>query len=451
MSDLNNILLVDDDKELLQIYEQVFHLNHYKVTTASDGYSALKTIEKSPISVVVADIIMPKMNGLDLLKRIKEFKPQIQVVMLTAEGTISGAVDAVHMGAFTYMVKPADIEELLFNVKRAQEIFTMQEENISLKRQMAEMKAMTPLIGKSNIIHEIRKKINIIACSDASVLITGESGTGKEIVANLIHNTSKRSNKPFVKVNCAALAESILESELFGHEKGAFTGAAQSRQGRFELCHKGTLLLDEIGELPLATQAKLLRVLQEKEFERVGGTHTIKTDFHLIASTNKDLKQEIQKGNFREDLFYRINVVPIYFPPLRERKEDIPLLISYFLDLYSQEIKKTIEPLSKDILEMLIYYQWPGNVRELKNLIERLVVMAQGTKIKTNDVPEEIRRNAIKIPNNHTSLLEARKQFEASYIRLALERNQGNITATSNELQIARKNLYKKIKDYHIG
>ena len=448
----NQLLLVDDDKDLLKIYQKIFRLHNYDVITACDSFEAIEIIKSHSVGVVVSDIIMPKMDGMILLQKIRELNESIQVIMLTAEGSVSGAVESVRAGAFTYMIKPADIDELIFNIQRAFELYLLKDENSILKQQMFDQAGLTPLIGNNSRIEEIRNMISKISATDATVLITGESGTGKEIIANMIHYQSNRAGKPFIRVNCAALTESLLESELFGHEKGAFTGADRMHRGKFEIANEGTILLDEIGELPPNTQAKLLRVLQEREFERVGGSGTIKTNFRLIASTNKNLKEEVEKRNFRNDLYYRINVVPISLPALRDRKNDIQMLANYFVLCLSKEMNKGITHLPAEIIEALSAYDWPGNVRELKNIMERLVVMSQNSLISISDIPEEILINA-KIKNTlhkKTSLLDARKEFEKEYIKDALLKNNGNVGRTAGFLDIARKNLYKKIKEYNI-
>lgn len=448
----DQVLVVDDDKGLLKIYDKIFKLNKFDVITASDSFEALEIIKNKRIGVIVCDIIMPKMNGIILLQKIREVNQSAQVIMLTAEGSVSGAVEAVRAGAFTYMLKPANIDELLFNVQRAFELYSVKDENILLKQQMFENAGLAPLVGKNIKIEEIRSKIITVAGTDTTVLITGESGTGKEILANLIHYQSHRADKPFIRVNCAALTESLLESELFGHERGAFTGAEKTHRGKFEIANNGTILLDEIGELSLSTQAKLLRVLQEREFERVGGSGTIKTDFRLIASTNKNLIQEVEKGNFRNDLFYRINVMPINLPPLRERKDDIEILANYFVSQLSKEMNRGSCLLAPEIIDILVAYNWPGNVRELKNIIERLVVMAQNSEIKISDMPEELKMNAnIKNSHNKASLTKAKKEFEKQFIIDSLNRNNRNVAKTSETLNIAKKNLYKKIKEYNIN
>lgn len=448
----DQLLIVDDDKELLKIYEKIFKMNHFNVLTASDSPAALELVKKRQIGVIVSDIIMPKMDGMVLLHKIREINPSIQVIMLTAEGSISGAVEAVRAGAFTYLLKPADINELIFNVQRAFELYSIKDENIILKQQMLEKSGRKLLVGNSRKIEELRNKINTIAKTDTTVLITGESGTGKEILANMVHYQSGRADKPFVRVNCAALTESLLESELFGHEKGAFTGADKTHRGKFEIANNGTILLDEIGELSLNTQAKLLRVLQEREFERVGGSGTLKINFRLIASTNKDLKREVEAGRFRNDLYYRINVMPISLPPLRERKEDIAVLANYFISELSKEMNKKISPLSQEAIEIFRGYDWPGNVRELRNIVERLVVMSHTGEINLADIPEELKINGrVKnLPKAGASLIESRKEFERQFILDALSRNHQNVGKTAEDISLAKKNLYKKIKEYQI-
>lgn len=446
-----NIVIIDDDVQVLKMYENILKHNNFNVFAVNDSTKAINAIKNNNAGVVVSDIIMPKLNGMELLQKIKMYNSSIQVIMLTAEGSIAGALEAVNEGAFTYMTKPVDIDELLIMVRRATEFYTIRNENYLLRQQMAEIVGYTPLIGKNKEIEKIREKILAIAPTPATVLITGESGTGKEIVANSIHYQSERAEKPFIKVNCAALTESLLESELLGHEKGSFTGAEKTHKGKFEIANTGTILLDEIGELSLNTQAKLLRVLQEKEFERVGGTTIIETNFRLLACTNKNLLDEVKRGRFREDLFYRINVLPLNLPPLRERVEDISILANFFLEQLCREMKKTIEPLSPEIIKIFEEYNWPGNVRELKNILERLVVLAYKSQISVEDLPLEIRSKGIEEPNNKVlTLREARAEFEKEYIIRALQQNQNSVAKASAILGIAKKNLYRKINNYEI-
>lgn len=385
------ILLVDDDRDLLTVYKKIMELKEFEVLTADSSGEALKLLRDNNVTVVISDIIMSKMNGMQLLNTIKKEKPNVEVIMLTAEGSISGAVEAVRNGAFSYFVKPANIEELIISIKKAEELALVMTENSNLKQRILEVNEGKEFIGESLAIREIKRKISIISGTDSAVLITGESGTGKEVLANLIHTSSLRKEKPFICVNCSALNENLIESELFGSEKGAFTGAEKQRKGRFELAEGGTIFLDEIGELSLNMQVKLLRVLQEKSFERVGSSKTIKSNFRLITATNKNLKIEVEERRFREDLYYRINIIPIEIPPLRERKEDIPLICQKFLYQHAKEMNKKIEPLEQEVLKYFIDYEWPGNVRELRNILERLVVLSSDGTIRMEDIPLEMK------------------------------------------------------------
>ena len=344
------VMLVDDDRKLLALYEKIFELNGFEAITCENGHLALDIISKEKIAVVVSDIIMPKMNGMELLKQIKLKSPDTEVIMLTAEGSISGAVEAVKEGAFSYLVKPADIEELISNIKKAAELSNIKAENETLKNRLASFSMGSEFIGISPAAEALREKAKIVGKTDSAVLITGETGTGKEILANMIHQYSSRRDKPFVCVNCGALNENLIESELFGSEKGAYTGAERQKKGRFEIANGGTIFFDEIGEMSLNMQTRLLRVLQEKTFERVGGYETIRSDFRLIAATNRDLKQEIEENNFRKDLYYRINIIPIEIPPLRKRQEDIPVLCSSFLALYAREMNKPLPVIDEEVL-----------------------------------------------------------------------------------------------------
>ena len=335
-----SVMIVDDDRELLEIYKKIFNLNGFNVVTCENGESALNVIKEGKISVVVSDIIMPRMNGIELLKKIKALSPDTEVIMLTAEGSISGAVEAVKEGAFSYLIKPADIEELLSNIRKAAELPEIKNENKMLRDSINTLRPENKFIGVSKIAENLRELTSVVGQSDSAVLITGETGTGKEIIANMIHKCSRRSDNPFVCVNCGALNENLIESELFGSEKGAYTGSERMKRGRFEVADGGTIFFDEIGEMSLSMQTRLLRVLQEKSFERVGGTETIKSDFRIIAATNRDLKREVEENRFRKDLYYRINIIPIEIPPLRERVEDIPSLCESFLNYYSKHARR---------------------------------------------------------------------------------------------------------------
>lgn len=448
---MKKILMIDDDQSFLKIYAQILQGKGYDVETALSGSQALRKLKETAYDMVISDVVMPEMNGIEVLKRIKAEYPEVLVIMLTGEGTISGAVEAMEEGAYTYLIKPLEIDQLLMNIKRALEFVTLHSENTQLRNRLSQMSHSEQLVGNSKALLDLKAQIMKIAPTNASVLVTGESGTGKEIIADLLHMNSPRKNGPLVKVNCAALAESVLESELFGHEKGAFTGAIETKPGRFEMARGGTLFLDEIGELSLKLQSKLLRVLQEKEFERVGGTKTLKVDFRLVSATNKELKEEVEKGSFREDLYYRINVIPLHSAPLRERSEDIVTLLEYYLDFYCQEMKKPKVILSEEAMEILKKYQWRGNIRELKNLSERLVVFSDTGLITAEMLPEEVRESGgWKKELVQMDYHEAKRAFEKEYLVQMLRKNKWNISATADEINLARKNLQLKIKQLEI-
>lgn len=445
------IILVDDDKSMLEVYKKIFKLKGFEIKVFDNGADALSFVEKHSVSVAVLDIIMPIMNGMTVLEKIKELQPETEVIMLTAEGSISGAVSAVKKGAFTYLVKPADIDELISNVEKARELFDIRMENNRLKDHLANIDLTDEFIGESQIAVDIREKAKFIGDTDSTVLLTGETGVGKEVIAKMIHSCSKRADKPFICVNCGALNENLIESELFGSEKGAYTGSIDCHRGRFELADGGTLFFDEIGELSLNMQVKLLRVLQEKQFERVGGTETLQSDFRLITATNKDLKREVEENNFRADLFYRINIIPILVPPLRERIEDIPPLCNYFLNYLGNEMNRKMQPLDQKIMDAFMQYSWPGNVRELRNIIERLIVLSYDGIIRYKDLPEEIKNSTgMDTGIREYSLREGVKAFEKEYIEEVLKNNNYNITKAAKEMKIARQNLYKKINEYNI-
>lgn len=445
-----NILLVDDDENFLRIYSRILRESGYDTTTANRVSAALDRLSEKVFKLVITDMIMPEENGISLLKKIKNKYAEIPVIVLTGAATVPDAVESMKAGALNYLVKPIDAEELLINVQKALSIYDLFRENLELKCQLAQSDRAFELLGESEDIKAIKESIEIIADRNVSVLIHGESGTGKEIICNMIHRKSQRANKPLIKVNCAALAETILESELFGHEKGAFTGAIASKPGRFELADGGTLFLDEIGEMSLNTQKKLLRVLQEKEFERVGDTVTRNSDFRLICATNKDLIEEVNAGRFREDLYYRINVVPLKIAPLRKRKPDIPLLLDHFLRIYSFEMRKEIASISPDAFNVLSEYSWPGNIRELKNIVERMVVFAKGKRLELSDIPEEIRRTEKRSRGESLSYKEAKREFETEYLRKALEDANGNVSEAARRIGIARQNLYLKLREYEM-
>lgn len=446
---MTQIMLVDDDKELLEIYDKIFKLNGFDVISCENGEKALAALAKNQISVVISDIIMPKMSGIELLREIKKRNPQTEVIMLTAEGSISGAVEAVKEGAFSYLVKPAEVDDLISNIKKAAELSKVKVENEVLKGQIATLADGREFIGISQVAEELRQRAQIVGKTDSAVLITGETGTGKEVLANMIHRCSNRADKAFICVNCGALNENLIESELFGSEKGAYTGAGTQRKGRFEIANGGTIFFDEIGELSLNMQTRLLRVLQEKSFERVGGYETIKSDFRLITATNRNLKQEVADGRFRADLYYRINIIPIEIPPLRERPEDIPALCQNFLDSYSREMNKNVQTIDDETIKALQKYNWPGNVRELRNVVERMVVLSHDGIPDLDSLPEEIRE----LPAGdkpEEALRTQMKAFEKEYLLKIMNKHSGNVAKAAEEMQIARKNLYKKLNEYDI-
>jgi len=449
------VLVVDDEPEILKAVRGNLMDDGYEVLEALDGPEALKRVEEEPPDLVLLDIKMPGMNGIEVLEQLKQGHPQLPVVMMSAHGTIETAVKATKLGAFDFIEKPLSLERLTVVVQKALDYRQLEEETLFLRRKE---EARHQLTGHSEVLLELRRQIEIVAPTSAWILIRGENGTGKEIVAHTIHRLSKRKNKPFVEVNCAAIPEDLIESELFGHEKGAFTGATAQRKGKFDLAHGGTLFLDEIGDMSLKTQAKILRILQEQKFERVGGGKTITVDVRVLAATNKDLEYEISQGNFREDLYYRINVVPLEVPPLRDRKEDLAELVAEFLKEYAYKTNTERKAMTPAALQCLEEYDWPGNVRELKNLIERLVIMTPGPAIETKDLPAHLSKKTE--PEGlsgvdpdflkETDFRTARGQFEKEFILRKLQEFGGNIAYTAEALGIERSHLHKKIKAYGI-
>lgn len=377
MCEERSILIVDDEPNIRRVLDAVFTKAGYRVLTAENGHKALDIVSTElGLNVILCDLIMPDLNGMDILKSVREINPRISVVMMTAHGTIKSAVDAMKLGAFDYITKPFDVDEIKLIVKNALERSHLIEENIQLKQELKSRYRFDEIVGDSGKMQEVYRIVERVADSTATVLIRGESGTGKELVARAIHFNSKRSDKPFVAVACAALPETLLESELFGHEKGAFTGAAGQKAGRFELANKGTLFLDEISEITPAVQVKLLRALQERQFERVGGTKTLKVDVRLVAASNRNLESAVAEGSFREDLYYRLQVIQVFLPPLRERKEDIPKLLEHFIGKFNKANGKHITFADQSSMDLLMAYNWPGNVRELENAIEHGVVLS---------------------------------------------------------------------------
>jgi two-component system NtrC family response regulator len=454
---MENILIVDDEKNYPMIIGELLQEEGYTSLTASSGMEALDILNTELIDLVLTDVKMPGMSGIQLLEKIKEIKPDIPVIIMTAYGSVEKAVEAMHMGAYTFILKPFENQALIAHIAKAISVYRIVQENSLLREAVRSRYSFDNIIGKSKPMQEIYEIIKKVAPSNASVLIEGESGTGKELVAKSIHYNSPRKNNPLVAVNCSAFAETLLESELFGHEKGAFTGAATLKKGRFELSDKGSLFLDEIGELPISLQVKLLRVLQEKTVERVGGTTTIPVDFRLIAATNKTLEDEVKKGKFREDLFYRLNVVKTIIPPLRERSEDIPLLVKHFIDKYTKgpHSAGTVSGINPEAIKILYDYQWKGNVRELENIIERAVIFSSGTTITPSDLPLQVRQNMTftldlnGIPEG-VGLAETLTAVEKRMIQRAMKVS-GNVqTKAAQLLGIGKSGLNQKLKKFNL-
>jgi two-component system nitrogen regulation response regulator NtrX len=442
-----HVLVVDDEKSICQALKGILEDEGYGVSLAYDGPQGLVQAQEAGPDIVLLDIWMPGMDGLEVLSRLKHLQPQLPVVIISGHGNVETAVKATRLGAFDFVEKPLDMDKILLTVRNALKIGRLAEENLLLRARTER----PDITGQTQPIKQLLQSIGAVAPTDSWVLITGENGTGKELVAHSIHRQSQRAKEPFVDVNCAAIPEELIESELFGHEKGAFTGAERKKRGKFDLAHGGTLFLDEIGDMSLKTQAKILRILQEQKFERVGGTQTIKVDARVLAATNKDLQQEIAGGRFREDLYYRLNVIPIVVPPLRERVDDIPLLVEVFLSHMAAKYHHDPKRLSPEAMKILKAQPWPGNVRELKNLIERLVILSPGQVIEADNLPSEMTGKRPQISGLDQALAQAdfkgaRTEFERIYLSARLKENQGNISQTAEAIGLERSHLHKKIK-----
>ncbi|MGD9411154.1 MAG: sigma-54 dependent transcriptional regulator [Desulfobacterales bacterium] len=454
---METILIVDDEKNYLTILSALLEDEGFEVLTAPGGFEALEVHKSSDLDLILTDMKMPKMDGIVLLENIKESDPDLPVIMMTAHGTVDKAVEAMQKGAYTYVLKPFDNERLIIYVKKAISMYQVVKENRRLRDAVESQYRFGNLIGKSKKMRDIFDTIQKVAPAAATVLIEGESGTGKELVARSIHFNSPRREKPIVAVNCSALAENLLESELFGHEKGAFTGAVASKKGRFELADGGTLFLDEIGELSPNLQVKLLRVLQEKVFERVGGVRTISVDIRIIAATNKDLQQEMQDGRFREDLYYRLNVVHIVLPPLKERQEDIPLLVNHFIKKYASERQSAapVTGVDQEVDRLFFDYNWPGNIRELENVIERVMILCPGEIIRVSDLPKGFKDNVYNtlhlegIPAD-AKLYDTLAMIEKALIERALKMSDNVQSHAAALLGIGKSGLNQKIKKYNL-
>ncbi len=447
------ILLIDDSYEILENLSEYLISEGYEVTTASDGTSGISRIEKTFYDFVLTDLKMPGADGMEVLKYVREYSPESICIILTGYGTIRNAVEAIKNGAFDYLTKPVKLDEIDITLKRAIEYRDLKRENVNLRNQLKRKYQFKNIIGESPAMQEVFKTVEKVSDTDSTVLILGESGTGKELIARALHYNSYRREGPFVPVNCAAIPSELLESELFGHEKGAFTNAIRTRIGRFELAHGGTLFLDEIGDMNPNLQSKLLRVLQERQIERIGGVKPIKVDIRIISATHQDLKKAVLKKKFREDLYYRLNVIPIRIPPLRERKSDIPLLVHHFIHHFSKTKKKRVTGITEEALEQLMGYDWPGNVRELENMIERLVILANSETIDITDLPERVfptlskeGEGTVVLPDEGLSLETALNEFEKQLILQALNKSGWVKNKAAQLLHVNRTTLIEKIK-----
>lgn len=452
------ILIVEDEKNTREGLQKFLENRNYDVVAAENVESALTAIEKEKPDIILSDIRMPGMDGLAFLEKMKLKFPEIAVILLTAYGTVENAVKAIKMGAFHYLTKPVNLEELELSIKKALTQQSLREENKELKRELfRERFEEGQILAVSDKMKKVLETVDKVAPAKSTVLLQGESGTGKELLAHRVHGKSPRKNEIFLAVHCAALTETLLASELFGHEKGAFTGASDRKVGRFELANNGTLFLDEVSEIPLEMQVKLLRVLQEGEFERVGGTKTIRVDVRLICATNKDLAQEVRAGRFREDLFYRINVILVKVPPLRERREDIRPLFDYFVKQLARINGKAIEIMDEEVYKKIEAYSWPGNVRELKNIVERMVVLSQGNRLTEKNLPEDLKRGANPLVREETltsqssnSEFSTIQDMEKTLIQMRLQECNGNKSKAAKKLGISRRTLYRKLEEYQL-
>lgn len=459
------ILIVDDEESICQALGGILTDEGYEVMKAGSGEEALRLIEDEQPNLVLLDIWLPEMDGIEVLKSIKSSYPQVQVVMMSGHGTIETAVRATRLGAFDFIEKPLSLEKVILVVNHALDFVRLEEENLLLRQKVSHEYELT---GNSSVITELKEMIDIVAPTNAWILIMGENGTGKELVARSLHHQSRRSQKPFVEVNCAAIPEDLIESELFGHERGSFTGATAKRRGKFEMAHEGTIFLDEVADMSLKAQAKVLRILQEKRFERVGGSRLIQTDVRVLAATNKDLEKEMNEGRFRQDLFYRLNVIPLRVPPLRDRKEDIPLLVDRLLNDFARREGEAPKSVTNDVIAALMNHNWPGNVRELKNVVERLIIMTPADVISRVDLLPEMGRvedpaekgapcpaksndiSAEREEASAESFRMAKQDFERQYILRRLREFGGNISKTAEAMGIERSHLHKKIRGFGI-
>ncbi len=452
-----NILVIDDDPGVRQNLQEILEAEGYEVESAADGETGLGRVKEQPFDLVLTDLSLPGLGGTDILKYLVRHQPECFCIIITGFGTVRNAVANMRLGAFDYLCKPVDPQELCLVVSRALEHRRLKWENLQLKKQLRQRYGFANIVGHSAALNQVFEVIKKVADTDSTVLIRGESGTGKELIARAIHYNSSRRESPLIPVNCAAIPEELLESELFGHERGAFTSAVRTRIGRFELANGGTIFLDEIAEMSPSLQVKILRVLQERSFERIGGTKTIRVNIRVIAATNQDLEELVSRGRFREDLYYRLNVIPIWVPPLRDRASDIPLLVHHFLQEFSRRRKIPLKRLSPAALDLLLSYHWPGNVRELENLMERLVILSEGAVVEVTDLPPKLRRTSLTspeeprdLPETGIHLTDAVQEFERGLILKALERSNWVKSRAAQLLHLNRTTLLEKMKKQHI-
>ena len=451
---MKHILIVDDEPAIRSSLKRFLSEQGYAVTVSSSSEEALKVLEEGPVHVSLVDLVMPKMDGIELIHKMKEIQPEIVPIVITGFGTITSAIQAMKAGAFHYITKPFELDDISLIIHAALEHYTLREENFSLRSQLSTESKYKNIIGKSDEIKAVFDLVDKVAGTDSTVLILGESGTGKELVARAVHNNSRRSDKPLVTVNCAAIPEGLLESELFGHVKGAYTGAVSTVPGRFDNADKSTIFLDEIGDMSFKLQVKLLRVLQEQSFKPVGSAKTHQVNVRVVAATNQDLEKAVKEKKFREDLYYRLNVIPVHIPPLRERKEDVIFLAEHFIEKFNNENKCDIQGIDDTALKVLTEYNWPGNVRELENMIERIAVLKRSGKIELADLPaklEAFKESATMtgkelVANDSVSFKKAVSDYESALIKQALERAGWNKNKAANLLQLNRTTLVEKIK-----
>jgi len=455
---MQTILIIDDRESELETMSDALSNQGYRIVSTSSGEEALEIMKKQPFDVILTDLKMPDVDGMEVLKTARAMDSQPQVIMITGHGSIDKAVEAMRSGAEDFIPKPIGLSELREKVRKALESqslrrqnVALQRQNVALQKQINEKYGFSNIIGNSEQMHEIFDQLRLAAPTRANILICGETGTGKDLIALAIHNNSTRKGKPFIPINCAAISGELLASELFGHEKGAFTGAVRQRQGAFELANGGTLLLDEVGEMSPEIQAKFLRVIEDQEFRRLGGERPIKVDVRIISATNKDLTKEVESGRFREDLYYRLKVVTINVPPLREKKSDIPILANAFLKEYSQENSKNVRHIDPEVMERFINYDWPGNVRELRNVLESIVVMSTSDRIELVDLPVNIRGMESSQPSTIVHPGMSMEEIEKEAIRKALEDTNGNRTRAAEILKIGLRTLHRKIQKYDLS